>query len=162
MSSALHEQPPTLWEQGSRPSREVVSLAVAVLLTATVLDLLLSEGLGLFFDLVFVTVCVGAALRVRPHDFFDVAALPPLAMLGVVLLLAISQPGTVARPDDGVVQATVSGMAGHGIALGLGYAACLALLAVRRQVLRQVALRQSGPSQDGLSRSGPGLPPHDE
>lgn len=127
----------TLWDEGRRPGRDVVSLAVALLLTAAVVDLLLSEGLGLFFDLAFVTVCVGAALGVRPSDFFAVGVLPPLAMFALVVLLAFSDPGAVARADDGLVQATVSGVSHHAVALLLGYAACLGLLAVRRQVLRR-------------------------
>lgn len=134
MSSAVvRQRPRTLWEQGRRPAREVVTLAIALLMTAVVLDLLLSEGLGLFYDLVFVTLCVGAALSVRPADFFAVGVLPPLAMFTVVVLLAISEPGSVAHPDDGVVQATVSGLSAHAVALAGGYAACLALLLVRRQ-----------------------------
>ena len=95
---------------------------------------LLSDGLGLFYDLVFATLCVGLALAVRPSDFFPVGVFPPLAMFGVVLILAVSQPETVADPTDGVVQATVSGLSGHAVALALGYAACLAVLVVRRQV----------------------------
>lgn len=134
MSSAVvRQRPRTLWEQGSRPAREVVTLTVALLMTAVVLDLVLSEGLGLFYDLVFVTLSVAAALTVRPTDFFAVGVLPPLAMFSVVLLLAISEPSSVAQADDGVVQATVSGLSAHAVALAGGYAACLALLLVRRQ-----------------------------
>lgn len=113
----------------------MVSLAVAVLLTVVVLDLLLSADLGALFDLAFVALSVAAALAVRPRDFFTVGVLPPLAMLLVVVLLAISEPGSIADAHDGVVQATVSGLSGHALALVIGYAACLALLAVRREVL---------------------------
>lgn len=132
VSSVLHDRPPTLWEEGRQPAHEVIALAVALLLTATVLDLVLSAGLGLFYDLAFVTICVGVALQVRPEDFFAVGVLPPLAMLLVALLLGVSEPGSIARPDDGFVQATVSGLAGHALALVFGYAACLALLGMRR------------------------------
>ena len=125
---------PTIWEEGREPGNEVAALLVALLLTATVLDLLLSHPLGLFFDLAFVTLCVGAALAVRPADFFVVGVLPPLAMLATVLLLAIAEPDAVANPHDGVVQATVSGLSRHGVALVTGYFLCLGLLAVRRRV----------------------------
>ena len=131
----LEQRPRTLWEEGRRPGREVASLAVAVLLTVTVLDLLLSAPLGLMFDLCFVTLCVGAALLVRPADFFTVGVLPPLAMLVVVLLLGISEPASVADATDGFVQATVSGLSSHALALVFGYGACLALLATRRHFL---------------------------
>lgn len=125
---------PTIWEEGREPGNEIAALVVALLLTATVLDLLLSHPLGLLFDLAFVTLCVGAALSVRPRDFFVVGVLPPLAMLTTVLLLAISEPDAVAESGDGVVQATVSGLSRHSVALVVGYFLCLALLAVRRRM----------------------------
>lgn len=131
----MQARPATLWEAGNRRAPAVLRLASALLVTAAVLDLLLSGRLGLFFDLVFVSLSVGLALAVRPSDFFPVGVFPPLAMFGVVLLLAISRPEAVARVDDGAVQATVSGLSGHAIGLALGYAACLGLLAVRRQWL---------------------------
>lgn len=128
-------RPATLWEAGTRPAGGALRLATALLVTAAVADLLLSDGLGLFYDLVFATICVVLALTVRPSDFFPVGVFPPLAMLVVVLLLAISEPQAVADARDGVVQATVSGLSSHAFALALGYAACLALLLVRRQFL---------------------------
>lgn len=139
VNSASRPRPRTLWEHGRRPGFDVASLTVALLLTATVLNLALAERLGLFFDLIFVTLCVAAALSVRLEDFFPVGVLPPLAMLLVVVLLALSDPGSVARPTDGVVQATVSGLAGHALALALGYAVALGLLATRRMFLAQPA-----------------------
>jgi hypothetical protein len=135
VSSVLHHHRRTLWEEGRQPGREVATLLVAVLLTVTVVDLLLSERLGLFFDLCFVTLCVLAALAVRPEDFFTVGVLPPLAMLLVVLLLAVAERGSVAHPQDGLVQAAVSGLSTHALALMFGYGACLGLLALRREIV---------------------------
>lgn len=137
MSSAAQQRHRTLWEEGRRPGREVASLAVALLLTATVLDLVLSDGLGLFFDLAFVSLCVGAALAVRPRDFFLIGVLPPIAMALVVLLLGVSDRGSIARTDDGIAQAVLAGLSRHGIALALGYAACLGLLALRRSFVER-------------------------
>lgn len=123
----------TLWEEGDRPGHEVAALTVALLLTAATVDLALDGRLGLLFDLVFVTVCVAAALLVRPADFFTVGVLPPLAMLVTVVLLAVAQPASVAHAQDGVVQATVSGLSGHATALVVGYLLCLGTLALRNQ-----------------------------
>lgn len=125
----------TLWEQGEEPGYEVAALAVALLLTATTIDLALADRLGLLFDLTFVTVCARAALMVRPADFFTVGVLPPLAMLTAVLLLAVAEPAAIAHAQDGAVQATVSGLSGHAVALVVGYLLCLGVLAVRNQVL---------------------------
>jgi hypothetical protein len=136
---------PTIWEEGHEPGREVAALVVAVLLTAMVVDLLLSRPLGLLFDLVFVALCAVAALTVRPTDFFVVGVLPPLAMLAAIALLAATEPGAVAQVDDGLVQATVSGLSAHSVALVTGYLLCLAVLGVRNEVQRgRLPLRTRG------------------
>lgn len=138
MTGVSHASPPharTLWEEGRTSGREVVALATALMLTALLADVALSADLGLLFDLAFVSICVGAALLVRPSDFFAVGAWPALAMLASVVLLAAVDPAAVADPGDGVAQAVVSGLSAHSVALVAGYALCLALLAVRRSVL---------------------------
>ncbi len=56
----------TLWEEGHEPGRQVVVLGVALALTVAALDLLLSAGSAVFFDLCFVLICVALALLVRP------------------------------------------------------------------------------------------------
>jgi len=123
----------TLWE-GEEPGHEVAALAVALLLTATTIDLALGDDLGLLFDLTFVTVCARAAFMVRPESFFTVGVLPPLAMLVPVVLLAFAEPAAIAHARDGAVQATISGLSAHAIALVIGYLLCLGILAVRNQV----------------------------
>jgi hypothetical protein len=100
----------TVWEEGHEPGRRVVALGLALALTVTVLD-----------------------LAVRPEDFFTVGVLPPLIMLTVFAILAVTRPGTIAHPRDGVVQAVVSGLSTHAVALGVGYGLCLACLAVRQR-----------------------------
>lgn len=126
---------PTLWEEGREPGRQVAVLGVAVALSVAALDVLLSGEVGLFFDLCFVALCLFLALRVRPHDFFTVGVLPPLTMLAVFWLLALTHPGSIARAGDGVVQAVVSGLAHHSGALAAGYALCLGCLAYRQHHL---------------------------
>lgn len=158
-SETRRARPRTIWDEGRRPGHEVVALTVALLLTAVVLDLLLSVRLGLLFDLAFVTLCVLAAIRVRPADFFTVGVLPPLAMLTAVTLLAAAQPRAVAHPDDGLVQATVSGLSTHSVALVAGYLLCLGILAVRRAVAGPDAVptagRTPGPTPGATPGAGP-------
>lgn len=129
----------TLWEEGRQPGHEVVALAAALTMTAVTVDLLLDDSLSFFFDLSFVAVCVGMALAVRPRDFFTIGVLPPLLMLTVCVLLALADTDVLARSSDGVVQATVTGLAHHMVALGTGYALCLAVLVVRQRVTRRAA-----------------------
>jgi hypothetical protein len=116
-----------------------VRAAVVVILVVAGLSLLIGNHLGTPFDLVFVLVCAGSAMWVAPRDFFVVGVMPPLLLAGTVAVLAWFDRGAVARPDDALAQAFVSGLAHHAKALVLGYAATLVLLA-----LRQVALRRRG------------------
>jgi hypothetical protein len=124
----------TLWEQGREPGRQVVALGAALALTAVVIDVALVGRVSIFFDLCFVTMCVGLALAVRPPDFFTVGVLPPLIMVGVFTLLGLTRPAVIADPGDGVVQAVVSGLSHHSGALVAGYLLCLGCLAMRRRM----------------------------
>ena len=126
----------TLWEEGHEPGRQVVALGLALALTVVVFDIGIGGGVGLVFDLAFVAVCLAVALLVRPEDFFTVGVLPPLIMLVVFALLAVSRPVTIANREDGVVQAVVTGLSHHAVALGVGYAVCLVCLAIRDRFAR--------------------------
>jgi hypothetical protein len=117
----------------------VAPAAGLVVLAAVLLDLQISTDLGLLFDVLFVLVCIGAALAVRPRDFFMVGVFPPLLMGATVALLAVLHRGSVADPTDGLLQALVSGLAHHARALVAGYGLTLGVLA-----LRQVAIRNAG------------------
>jgi hypothetical protein len=129
----------TLWEEGRQPGRRVVTVAVATSLLVVVVDLLVDQRMALLSDVAFVLVCAGAALTVRPRDFFLVGVLPPQLMAGTILVLSLVDRGAVANPQDGLVQSLVTGLAHHSGALGAGYALTLVLLA-----LRQVAQRNAG------------------
>jgi hypothetical protein len=126
-------QPGTVWTDGIEPGRQAVALGIAVALSVVAFDVLLVGALSFFFDLSFVVLCLGLALVVRPDDFFTVGVLPPLIMVGLFALLGIVAPGAVAHPDDGVVQAVVTGLAHHSGALVSGYVLCLGTLALRHR-----------------------------
>lgn len=123
----------TLWEEGREPGREVVALGLAIALTAVVLDMAMVGRISLFFDLCFVALSVGLALAVRPTDFFTVGVLPPLIMVAVFSLLALTRPSAIANPADGLAQAVISGLSRHSGALVVGYFLCLACLAIRQR-----------------------------
>lgn len=120
------------------------TIAAAVLLTVAFVDTTVFDRLTVAFDVAFVLTCVAAALAVRPRDFFVVGVLPPLSMLVIVLVLALFDRVAVAEPTDGLVQATVSGLAHHAGALVVGYTLTLAVLS-----LRQVAYRNAGTIRSG-------------
>jgi hypothetical protein len=123
----------TIWDEGHEPGGRVVALGAALTLTVAVIDSLLAGHVTVLFDLCFVMICVGVALLVHPRDFFAVGVLPPLLMLGVFGLFAIgSREGIGAAHGDGFLQALVSGLGKHSVALFVGYALALACLVIRR------------------------------
>jgi hypothetical protein len=128
-----------LWDEGRRPGRQVVALSTLATFAVAWLNLTLTGGLSLFFDLTFVVLCLVAALAVRPRDFFAVGVLPPLMMMSTITVLSLVARGAVADEVDGLLQAVVSGLAHHAGGLVAGYALTLGVLA-----LRQVALRNAG------------------
>jgi len=119
------------WEPGAETGRQVVVLGVAATLTAVAIDMLLAGRLTLFFDLSFMALSLALAALVRRRDFFAVALLPPLLMVAVFTFVALVSRDVVADRRDSVLQAVVSGVATHGIALFVGYALCLGWLGWR-------------------------------
>ena len=81
-------------------------------------------------------VCVGAALAVRPRDFFVVGVLPPLLLLFLMAVPAFLHRAWVGSPGDGVLQAVVSGLAHRATGLLAAYLLTLAVLGIRQQVRR--------------------------
>ena len=144
----------TLWEEGREPGRQVVALGLALALTAVVVDQWLVGHVGVLFDICFVLLCVATALAVRPADFFTVGVLPPMLMVVVFALLGATRPDVIADPEDGVVQAVVSGLSHHAGALVTGYFLCLAILAVRQRFLTQAASKRSGSPAPTRTTSG--------
>ena len=121
----------TRWQAGQEPGLQVVSLGVALTLTAVALDVLLVGSLTLFFDLCFMALCLGLAALVRRQDFYLVALLPPVLMVAVFGFIALVARGAIADPRDSVLQAVVSGVVTHGVGLFVGYALCLGWLGWR-------------------------------
>ncbi len=121
----------TWWQVGQEPGRQVVSLGVALTLTAVALDVLLVGSLTLFFDLCFMALCLGLAALVRRQDFYLVALLPPALMVLVFGFVAVVARDAIADPRDSFLQAVISGVVTHGVALFVGYALCLGWLGWR-------------------------------
>lgn len=138
--------PRTLWEEGREPGRQVIALGAAIALSAVALDLALGGDLGVLFDVAFVGLCLAVALLVRPRDFFTVGVLPPLLMLGVLVLVELTRPTVLGDVRDGGVQSVVTGLAHHATALVTGYLLCLVVLAVRHRFVAQDANRSGSPA----------------
>ncbi|MCY7400512.1 MAG: hypothetical protein LH477_06085 [Nocardioides sp.] len=139
------------FDPGSESGRQVVALGVAGTLTAVSIDVALTGRLTQFFDLCFIALCLALAALVRRRDLFAVALLPPLLMIGVFVFVAVVARDVVADPRDGLVQAVVSGVATHGIALFVAYVLCLGWLGWR--------LRRTGDLAATLTRELSEPPP---
>lgn len=113
------------------PGGRVVVVGAASVGAILGLDLLLGGDVGLFFDLCFVVLCLVLALRADRSAFFTTAMLPPALLVVGFALVATVAPGALARPEDGFLQATITGVATHAVGLGVGYALCLATLVAR-------------------------------
>jgi hypothetical protein len=142
----------------------VTRFSVLLVLLLVALDLSLHEELGVVFDLGFVAVCAFMAMSVRPEGFFRVGVLPPMILFALCCVLAPVWSGSIAEPDDGVVQAVVSGLAHRSGALCAAYALTLGLLAVRHRVIhRRAAMAGPGYSNRAVSpaprRTTSGTPP---
>ncbi len=134
---------PTLWEEGRMAGSRVTRLAIWGCVPVLALDLAINDRLTLIFDLAFVLLCVGAALAVRPRDFFQVGVLPPLLLLGIITLVALIHTPWIANPGDALVQAVVSGLAHRAGGLLTAYLLALAVLAIRQRVARKRIRRPS-------------------
>jgi type III secretory pathway component EscS len=124
-------QPEPLWGMGAESARSVTALGFAVALTAAWISIQLGDAIGLFYDLVFVTLCLALAWLARPADFGYVATLPPIITAAVLGLVAAVQPLAVADPGDGFVQALVTALVHHSLGFLVGFLVCLACLGLR-------------------------------
>jgi hypothetical protein len=135
----------TVWDEGHEPGPQVVALGAAVSLTVLLLDLTVTGGVSALFDVTFVLLCLFLALDVRPADFFTAGVLPPLLMVGIFVLLGVTEPSTIGATGDGAVQAVISGLSHHSEALCAGYLLTLAVLLVRNRRLARLSRTGRGP-----------------
>lgn len=121
------------WLYGTEPGRAVAPLGLALVTTIVAVTWVLDSKLGLFYDLSFVTVCLLLAVRIRDDEFGFGVALPPALMAAVLVLLAFASPEMIADESDGFVQAFVTGLATHSLALLIGWGLALLALEIRRR-----------------------------
>lgn len=146
----------TVWEEGHETGRDMVVLGIALALSVAALDLVLTDQVGLLFDIGFVLLCLALALAVRTRDFFTVGVLPPLLMLMTVVLLALTRVEAVARADDSAAQAIISGLSHHSLALVVAYLVSLGVLVVRVRVRVQREREREADAGAPLTRTDPG------
>ena len=136
-----------------------IALGVALALTWLVLDTLVSTPLGALLGTGFALTCLWLALTIRPGHFFTVGVLPPLLLVGVLVLAALLRPA--ALDGDGLLDRVVGGLVDQRLALVLAWAGTLAVLLTRSATgrpLRAAAPREHPPTSPRPSSAPPGSP----
>jgi len=110
-------------------------LVTALLAGTTVLEVRLTDRLGLFFELCFVLTVLTAALLVRTEGFYAVGVLPPVLMLAVLMVVAWSAPQAIQAHglavEAGTLQRVIAGVVNHATPLAIGHALVLLVIGAR-------------------------------
>jgi len=106
-------------------------VGIALTLAVAAADLLMSGRLTMFFDLGFITLCLGLGRLPARDASYVVAFAPPLVLTLALAILTVTGAEALGRPDDGTFAAVIAGLTGHAAALGIGYALCLGALGAR-------------------------------
>ena len=120
---------------GEESGRQVLAFGLVGTLTLATIDLVLSGRLTMFFDLAFITLCLGLGHLPRREAIFSVAFLPPLVLVLTFTVLGTLDPESLGHVEDGVLQSVIRGLTDHAAALAIGYALCLATLGLRQRSL---------------------------
>lgn len=149
---------PTLWEEGRLSASRVIRLAVLASAIVIALEVALTGRVGLGLGLLFPLICAGAALAVRPSDFFQVGVLPPLLLLGLMAALSMVSRTAIAPEEVGFSQGLINGLAEHAMSLLIGYGLCLGVLAIRHHFLHREESGAADVSVAQANRSGSPAP----
>ncbi|MDD9349996.1 DUF6542 domain-containing protein [Mumia sp.] len=120
-------------------ARGVVVVAVVAAFATAWLEILTTERLGWFFDVLFVLVSATNALAASRQALYAPMVAPPLVLVSVMAVAAIArssaldEPGT--PPDASLVQLVVIAVVQHAVALVAGLGAALGIVGWRRASL---------------------------
>ena len=118
-------------QPGRSSGPRVLALGLASTLALAGVDLGLAGRLTMFFDLGFITLCLGLGRLPSRRASYAVAFVPPAILVVVFGLLGAFDPSLVGHRGDDLLQVVIAGLTGHAAALAVGYALCLAALAAR-------------------------------
>lgn len=118
-------------------TRGMIVLAVVAMAAITGLDLI-DSSIGFIFSLGFTLIVLTTALAVNVRKLFPAGVMPPLLLLGMLLLLCIAWPSSVAvdgTPDSaGLFTRYLATVIDHGATLFIGHG--LAIAAIIWRVLK--------------------------
>lgn len=129
----------TTYSPGGFAQRDLTSTQAAWFASAAmavVLALDLRDGrLGIIYSVGFVLVVITVALAVTPRALFTAGVLPPLLLLGSMLLVAIANADAIVVtgiPDDaGAMGRWLAGVIDHGVTLIIGHGFAIVVIVFR-------------------------------
>lgn len=114
--------------------RAVVACAVLALAAVTALDLIDAE-LGIAFSVGFVLIVLSASTAVQERGLFTTGVLPPVLMVGALLLVSVIAPDAIVieglPTDTGVFGRTLSATIDQAVALFIGHGLAMAMIVGR-------------------------------
>lgn len=100
----------------------------------TILDLVNGE-LGFPFSLGFVLIVVTLPLAIDVRELFPAGVLPPLLLLGTLLVVCIVRPEAISvdglAADAGLFTRYLASVIDHGLTLAIGHALAIAVIVWR-------------------------------
>lgn len=116
-------------------ARQAVTLASVAMAVVAILDVIPDGRLGSLFSVGFILIAVTTPLAVEVHSLFAPGIMPPLLMIGAILVLAIVLPDSIQAnglaASDGVMQRLIAGIINNATALVVGHLLALAVIALR-------------------------------
>ncbi len=114
--------------------RATVVCAVLSLAAVTGLDLI-DGRLGVAFSVGFVLIVLSAAMAVQERGFFTVGVMPPVLLVGALLVITWINPTAIEIPKlpetAGLFGRTLTATIAHGVPLLIGHALALAVIVAR-------------------------------
>lgn len=116
-------------------TRQAVTLASVAMALVAILDVIPDGRLGSLFSVGFILIAVTTPLAVEVRSLFAPGIMPPLLMIGAILVLAIVLPDSIQAnglaASDGVMQRLIAGIINNATALVVGHLLALAVIALR-------------------------------
>ena len=116
-------------------ARQAIVIACAAMTAIAILDVVVDGKLGTLYSVGFILIAVTTPLSVDVRSLFAPGILPPLLMIGVILIFAIVAPSAI--PADGLVssagtlQRLIAGIIDQATALVVGHLLALGVIALR-------------------------------
>ena len=126
---------PAAFSRHDLQTRQAVVLACAAMVVVSIGDIVLDGKLGSLFSVGFILIAVTVPLSVGVRSLFAPGILPPLLMIGMMLVFAIIAPSTIPADalssDAGTLQRFIAGIIDQATALVVGHLLALGIIGLR-------------------------------